>query len=75
MAEVDQDAEARLCLPVMCTVIKHTSVVPYPQVTWSYIVQGVGLGDSGGLGQFGVSVWDAPGKWLLREAAWMPANC
>lgn len=49
--------------------MKCTSVVPYPRVTWNQNVKGIGLGDSSGLGQFGSRVWEAPGQWMLRDAA------
>ena len=49
--------------------MKHTYVVPYPQVTWSHTIQGIGLGDNSGLGQLGASIGEAPEQWLLRDVS------
>lgn len=49
--------------------MKHTYVVPYPQVTWNHTVQGIGPGDNSGLGQLGVSIGEAPEQRLLRDAS------
>lgn len=49
--------------------MKHTCIVPYPQVPWNHAVQGIGLGDDSGLGQLGARIGEAPEQWLLRDAS------